>query len=561
MAISVFGTTPNFVTGQAFSATAHGNALQAVVQSIADSTTGVRMPFDGVVNTEVPSWTWVGVLRHKSNDAFSYHYEITSGSGNVYIGINGLLVPGSQQSGLGQHTGTTSISTLGLVVNQFYQVVVWGDTDVQFKVYLLCEGYTPTLSVPASAIFADGATPSAIEFQTLSAFTDELAARSVAPNAAVNQNTGRTEFLNQRNIFTGSLKHSCRYLAYAIELCGPHGQADADVRWTVARIYVNGVLVAKFCAGHNSAGADGAEFYRESLGNGAHKQLFSSDKPEHGLIDLDTYAPGLVIGNNAVVQVVVSDNMNWDLYDRGWLYWLYETPSAAESVLGWQRLINWVHGDYVYGGSFAHPTVAAVGKIRDNVELLDSIVSLTNYPARQVQGEVSGVGGGLLKLYNVRKWRWLHFRRYTLYNTGDESDFLAYVTVNAGGTGYAVNDILAVTQGSLDGTLRVTAVSSGVVTGLAIENQGTSYTVANAVDTTNIVGSGVGCKVNIVGVGHGDAGTLTYTYGGKIQSISLDHDYGISTYGLYDLDSAQGLYVGTRYTLSGVSWALEDTVS
>lgn len=564
MATTVFGTTPNFVTGQAFSATAHGNALQAVVQSIADCATGIRMPFDGVVNSEVPSWNWVGVLRHKSNNAFMYHYEITAGTGNVYVSINGVLVPGAQQTGIGQHSGTVSIASLGLTVNQFYQVLVWGDEDVRFKVYLLCENYTPALTLPAISVFADGAIPSAVEFQTLSAFADELAARASAPNAAANQNTGRTEYLAARNIFTGTFLHTCRYLAYALELIGPYyvdGYLPTGPTWTVARIYINGSLVAKFCSGHNSAGADGTEFYRESLGNGAHKQLFSSDKPEYGLIDLNTYAPGLVIGDNAVVQVVVSDNMYWDLYDRGSLYWLYETPAANEAIYGWQRLINWSHGDYVYGSTFTHPTVPAICKIRDDLELASSIISLTNYPARQAQGEISGIGGGLIKLYNVRKWRWLHFRRFTLYNTGSESDYLACVTVNAGGSGYAVNDILLVAQGSQDGTLRVTTVSSGAVTGVAIEEPGTSYTVANGVTTTNVVGTGSGCKINIVGVGHGEAGVLTYTYGGKIQSVSLDHDYGAATYGLYDLDSAQGLYVGTRYELSGISWALEDTVS
>lgn len=559
MTTSVFGTTPNFVSGQAFSATAHGNALQAAVQAIADCTTGVRLPFDGVVNSETPVWYWNGVLRHKSDSAFSYHYEITAGSGNVYISINGLPVPGAQQSGVGQHTGTTSLSTLSLIADQFYEVKVWGDADVYYKVYYLCEGYTPLLTAPDPTLFIDGETPTAATFQSLSAFTDELAFQASAPNAAVNQNYARTEYLNTRNIFTGTIKHSCRYLAYSLELQGPHGQADTDVRWTVARIYVNGTLVAKFCAGHNSAGADGAEFYRESLGNGSHKQLFSSDKPEHGLIDLDTYAPGLVMGANVIIQVTVSDNMYWDLYDQGWLYFIYETPSSAEAIADWLTLPNWEHGDYVYGTpAGAEP---AVKNISDNLVLLAPLVALTNYPSRLIGGQLSGVGGSLDSLYCVRKWRWLHFKRAVLYKTGTETDFLAHVTVNAGGTGYAVNDVLIVAQGSLDGTVRVTAVNSGVVTAIAIVNAGTSYTVASAVSTTNFSGTGSGCKVNIVGVGHGDAGALTYTYGGKIQSISLDHDYGAGINGLYDLDSAQGLYVGTRYTLTGISWALEDTVS
>lgn len=79
---------------------------------------------------------------------------------------------------------------------------------------------------------------------------------------------------------------------------------------------------------------------------------------------------------------------------------------------------------------------------------------------------------------------------------------IASATVDAGGTGYAVGDIVGVTQsGAQAGQLRVTTVASGVVTGIAIipGSQGTHYSVATNLPTTG--GTGTGLTVNITGIG------------------------------------------------------------
>jgi hypothetical protein len=77
---------------------------------------------------------------------------------------------------------------------------------------------------------------------------------------------------------------------------------------------------------------------------------------------------------------------------------------------------------------------------------------------------------------------------------------LATVAVNAGGTGYAVNDILTVVQGGASGgTVKVTTVSGGVVTGLSIQTLGSGYVNANGLTTTG--GTGTGCTVNITSGG------------------------------------------------------------
>lgn len=71
-------------------------------------------------------------------------------------------------------------------------------------------------------------------------------------------------------------------------------------------------------------------------------------------------------------------------------------------------------------------------------------------------------------------------------------------TVAAGGTGYTLNDILTVSGGTSFQTaqFRVTGVSSGVVTAVALERFGYyTSTPANAASTTG--GTGTGCTLNI----------------------------------------------------------------
>ncbi len=75
-------------------------------------------------------------------------------------------------------------------------------------------------------------------------------------------------------------------------------------------------------------------------------------------------------------------------------------------------------------------------------------------------------------------------------------------TVDLGGTGYVVGDIVTVTQaGASGGQLQVTAVNAGVVTAVAtiVGSQGTGYSVAAALPTTG--GSGTGLEVNITAIG------------------------------------------------------------
>jgi hypothetical protein len=75
------------------------------------------------------------------------------------------------------------------------------------------------------------------------------------------------------------------------------------------------------------------------------------------------------------------------------------------------------------------------------------------------------------------------------------------VTLNAGGTGYAVGDIASI-NGGTGGAVTVLTVSSGTVLTFSVSSYREShgYSVATGVGTTNVVGTGTGLTVNITSI-------------------------------------------------------------
>lgn len=73
---------------------------------------------------------------------------------------------------------------------------------------------------------------------------------------------------------------------------------------------------------------------------------------------------------------------------------------------------------------------------------------------------------------------------------------LGTVGVAVGGTGYSVNDILTLATGT-GGTVKVTAVTSGVVTAISILSQGTGYTAGTTYATTANPAVGTGCTIYV----------------------------------------------------------------
>lgn len=78
---------------------------------------------------------------------------------------------------------------------------------------------------------------------------------------------------------------------------------------------------------------------------------------------------------------------------------------------------------------------------------------------------------------------------------------IATVSINAGGTGYSVNDVLTIVQvGASGGTATVTQVNAGVVTAVSLAAKGIGYSAASGLSTTVSPAGGTGCKVNILTV-------------------------------------------------------------
>jgi hypothetical protein len=88
------------------------------------------------------------------------------------------------------------------------------------------------------------------------------------------------------------------------------------------------------------------------------------------------------------------------------------------------------------------------------------------------------------------------------------------LTVVSGGSGYAVNDIMTIASGTNTtlARLKVTAVSSGAITTVSIEDAG-AYSVVptGAVGTTNLLGGGTGASFTV----NWKVSTLTMTAGGS----------------------------------------------
>lgn len=107
------------------------------------------------------------------------------------------------------------------------------------------------------------------------------------------------------------------------------------------------------------------------------------------------------------------------------------------------------------------------------------------------------------------------------------------VSVNAAGTGYAVDDILEINTGGWHGTVKVTTVDGGGgVTGLSVEYGGYEYSVATAQATQQ--GSGSGCTVDIDTVSDGQILRFK-TIGG------IDVDPGQDAFAIYD--NKQGIFI------------------
>jgi len=86
------------------------------------------------------------------------------------------------------------------------------------------------------------------------------------------------------------------------------------------------------------------------------------------------------------------------------------------------------------------------------------------------------------------------------------------VLISAGGSGYAVGNVLSLTGGNSDCTLTVSTVASGVVTAVSITNAGSGYATGTGQATTVAPAGGTGCTINVTKVLGSGVSTAYYRY-------------------------------------------------
>lgn len=137
------------------------------------------------------------------------------------------------------------------------------------------------------------------------------------------------------------------------------------------------------------------------------------------------------------------------------------------------------------------------------------------------------------------------------------------VSVNTAGSGYSVNDVLTLTGGSNDCTVKVLTINgSGGVLTVSIVSNGTNYTVTNF----NVTGGGgSGAKINVLTLfdftGFSASDGYTYVSGGNL-NLAVDDSVagkvikflvnGLATTNEIGRFSTTGLTVGLTGTLTGL---------
>lgn len=137
------------------------------------------------------------------------------------------------------------------------------------------------------------------------------------------------------------------------------------------------------------------------------------------------------------------------------------------------------------------------------------------------------------------------------------------ITVNNGGTGYAVGDLVTLNgqaSGGNPAILKVTSVSSGVVTGISLLTYGFGYSLASALATTTVTGTGSGLTINLTVLqtlncyfGHGNFGSddNTGTRLSPFNTLTKLGTKGTSYYGVYAGNSTENPNISLKALIFG----------
>jgi fibronectin-binding autotransporter adhesin len=193
---------------------------------------------------------------------------------------------------------------------------------------------------------------------------------------------------------------------------------------------------------------------------------------------------------------------NWDPIGGFTSNWTYNnTNRSITTTTG----VNYINGDYTAGTSAEFSSIPvyysiASGNWEDQATWTDSSATLT--PPRS---------GSNVVIDNT-------------HTVTTQPNAIISVTLNSGGSGYALNDVLNVVQpGGTGGQITVTGVSGGVITSIRLTNGGTGYTTATGVGTSG--GSGT-ATVNIVASLGKVGNSVTINSGGTLDlGNTIGHNF------------------------------------
>ena len=128
------------------------------------------------------------------------------------------------------------------------------------------------------------------------------------------------------------------------------------------------------------------------------------------------------------------------------------------------------------------------------------------------------------------------------------------VTINAAGSGYAVNEIIQISGGGANCRLYVTGCNTaGGVTSVAFKNNGSGYTTSTGTATTTVSGSGTGCTINVTSIGRtGLLTTVTNHFFEKGDSVTISGSSVAGWNGTYTILSVD---TNTTFTVASTATA------
>jgi fibronectin-binding autotransporter adhesin len=191
---------------------------------------------------------------------------------------------------------------------------------------------------------------------------------------------------------------------------------------------------------------------------------------------------------------------NWEPAGGFTSDWTYTNTNRSITSVG----VNYINGDYTAGASAEFSLIplyesATTGNWEDQATW--TTLPQTFTPPRS---------GSNVRINNG-------------HTVTTQPNAIISVTINSGGSNYAVGDVLTVSGGT-GGQVTVTGVSGGVITSISLTNGGTGYTTATGVATSG--GSGSGATVNIVASLGKVGNSVTINSGGTLNlGNTIGHNF------------------------------------